>query len=65
MDVINLSLGGGANSETDGGSFAINNAMMAGTISVIATGNSGPKRGTMGTPSTARLRNCSWKHNES
>jgi len=55
MDVINLSLGGGANSETDGGSFAINNAMMAGTISVIATGNSGPKRGTMGTPSTARL----------
>ncbi|HJF31987.1 MAG TPA: S8 family serine peptidase, partial [Sporosarcina psychrophila] len=55
MDVINLSLGGGANSETDGGSFAINNAMMAGTISVIATGNSGPNRGTMGTPSTARL----------
>lgn len=55
MDVINLSLGGGANSETDGGSFAINNAMMAGTIAVIATGNSGPKRGTMGTPSTARL----------
>lgn len=55
MDVINLSLGGGANSETDGGSFAINNAMLAGTISVIATGNSGPKRGTMGTPSTSRL----------
>jgi len=55
MDVINLSLGGGANSETDAGSFAINNAMMAGTISVIATGNSGPNRGTMGTPATARL----------
>ncbi len=55
MDVINLSLGGGANTETDAGSFAINNAMMAGTISVIATGNSGPNRGTMGTPSTARL----------
>ncbi|MFJ7934339.1 S8 family serine peptidase [Sporosarcina sp. NPDC096371] len=55
MDVINLSLGGGSNTETDGGSFAINNAMMAGTISVIATGNSGPNRGTMGTPSTARL----------
>ena len=34
MDVINLSLGGGANSETDSGSFAINNAMMAGTIAV-------------------------------
>lgn len=55
IDVINLSLGGGANSEVDGASFAINNAMLAGTISVIATGNSGPKRGTMGTPSTARL----------
>jgi len=55
MDVINLSLGGGANSETDSGSFAINNAMMAGTISVLATGNSGPNRGTMGTPATSRL----------
>lgn len=55
MDVINLSLGGGSNSETDGASFAINNAMLAGTISVIATGNSGPNRGTMGTPSTSRL----------
>ena len=55
MDVINLSLGGGANTETDAGSFAINNAMMAGTISVVATGNSGPNRGTMGTPATARL----------
>jgi minor extracellular serine protease Vpr len=55
MDIINLSLGGGANSETDAGSFAINNAMIAGTIAVIATGNSGPNRGTMGTPSTARL----------
>ncbi|WP_252501969.1 S8 family serine peptidase [Sporosarcina sp. Marseille-Q4943] len=55
MHVINLSLGGGANSETDGASFAINNAMLAGTISVIATGNSGPNRGTMGTPATSRL----------
>ena len=55
IDVINLSLGGGANTETDGGSFAINNAMMAGTIGVSATGNSGPNRGTMGTPATARL----------
>src|SRR5690606_28177483 len=55
MDVINLSLGGGSNTETDAGSFAINNAMLAGTISVIATGNSGPNRGTMGTPGTARL----------
>ncbi|MFY3790110.1 S8 family serine peptidase [Ureibacillus sp. MALMAid1270] len=55
MDVINLSLGGGSNTETDAGSFAINNAMMAGTIAVIATGNDGPERGTMGTPGTSRL----------
>ena len=55
MDIINLSLGGGSNTETDAGSFAINNAMLAGTIAVVATGNSGPNRGTMGTPSTARL----------
>ncbi len=55
MDVINLSLGGGSNTETSANSFAINNAMLAGTISVVATGNSGPNRGTMGTPSTARL----------
>ncbi|QUW24031.1 S8 family serine peptidase [Sporosarcina sp. Marseille-Q4063] len=53
MDVINLSLGGGSNTETDTGSYAINNAMLAGVISVIATGNSGPNRGTMGTPATA------------
>ncbi|MTD30792.1 S8 family serine peptidase [Planomicrobium sp. YIM 101495] len=55
MDVINLSLGGGANSETDAGSFAINNAAMAGVVAALATGNSGPNRGTMGTPATARL----------
>ncbi|WP_311195571.1 S8 family serine peptidase [Planococcus sp. 107-1] len=55
MDVINLSLGGGTNSETDAGSFAINNAMLAGTVAVSATGNFGPDRGTIGTPSTARL----------
>lgn len=53
MDIINLSLGGGGNTEADAGSYAINNAMLSGTIAVIATGNSGPKRGTMGTPSTA------------
>ncbi|CEG22006.1 Minor extracellular protease vpr precursor [Planococcus massiliensis] len=55
IDVINLSLGGGTNSETDAGSFAINNAMLAGTVAVSAPGNFGPDRGTIGTPSTARL----------
>ncbi|WP_293921598.1 S8 family serine peptidase [Metasolibacillus sp.] len=55
IDVINLSLGGGSNSENDASSFAINNAALAGVIPVIATGNSGPNRGTLGTPSTAPL----------
>ncbi|MDW0116325.1 S8 family serine peptidase [Sporosarcina thermotolerans] len=55
MDVINLSLGGGVNTETASDSYAINNAMLAGTIAVVATGNSGPGRGSMGTPATARL----------
>lgn len=55
IDVINLSLGGGTNSETDAGSFAINNAMLAGTVAVSATGNSGPDSGSISTPSTARL----------
>ncbi|MFF2753541.1 S8 family serine peptidase [Psychrobacillus sp. NPDC058041] len=55
MDVINLSLGGGSNSETDAGAFAINNAMMAGTIGVLATGNDGPNRGTISPPATSRL----------
>ncbi|MBP2240945.1 subtilisin family serine protease [Cytobacillus eiseniae] len=55
MDVINLSLGGGSNSENDSLSYAINNAMMAGVISVVSSGNSGPNRGTVTTPGTARL----------
>ena len=55
MDVINLSLGGGNNSSTTADSIAINNAMLAGTIAVIATGNSGPGRGTIGTPAAAAL----------
>ncbi|SEJ63587.1 Peptidase inhibitor I9 [Bhargavaea ginsengi] len=55
MDVINLSLGGGGNTSISADSFAINNAMLQGTIAVVATGNSGPNRGTMGTPATATL----------
>lgn len=55
MDVINLSLGGGSNTSTTADTVAINNAMLAGTIAVSATGNSGPNRGTIGTPATAPL----------
>jgi minor extracellular serine protease Vpr len=53
MDVINLSLGGGSNSQTSSDSIAINNAMLAGTTAVIANGNDGPERGTIGTPATS------------
>lgn len=55
MDIINLSLGGGTNVSTTADSIAINNAMLAGVVSVVATGNSGPKRGTIGTPAAAAL----------
>ncbi len=55
MDIINLSLGGGNNSSTTADTVAINNAMLAGTVSVSATGNSGPNRGTIGTPAAAAL----------
>jgi minor extracellular serine protease Vpr len=53
MDVMNLSLGGSSTSSTASDSIAINNAALAGTIAVVATGNSGPNRGTIGNPSTA------------
>ncbi|GGA88600.1 S8 family serine peptidase [Ornithinibacillus halotolerans] len=55
MDVINLSLGGGSNSENDSLAYAINNAMMADVIAVLSSGNSGPGRGSVTTPGTSRL----------
>ncbi|WP_453993423.1 S8 family serine peptidase [Bacillus nitroreducens] len=55
MDIINLSLGGGSNSETAPDSIAINNAVIAGVTAIVATGNSGPGRSTIGNPSTAAL----------
>ncbi|MDX5474935.1 MAG: S8 family serine peptidase, partial [Bacillaceae bacterium] len=53
MDIINLSLGGSSNSQTASDSIAINNATLAGVTAVIATGNSGPNRGTIGNPATS------------
>ncbi|WP_339147997.1 MULTISPECIES: S8 family serine peptidase [unclassified Sutcliffiella] len=53
MDIINLSLGGSSNSQIASDAIAINNAAMAGVTAVIATGNSGPNRGTIGNPATA------------
>ncbi len=54
MDIINLSLGSSdSNSQTLSDAIAINNAALAGTTAVVATGNDGPNRGTIGSPSTA------------
>jgi minor extracellular serine protease Vpr len=53
MDVMNLSFRGNSMSSTASDSIAVNNAALAGTIAVIATGNSGPNRSTIGNPSTA------------
>ncbi|MBS4193062.1 S8 family serine peptidase [Bacillus sp. FJAT-49705] len=55
MDIINLSLGGSQNSQTASDAIAINNATLAGVTAVIATGNSGPNRGTIGNPATSAL----------
>lgn len=55
MDVINLSLGGGSNSENDSLAYALNNAMMGDVIAVNSSGNSGPGRGSVTTPGTSRL----------
>ncbi|MFF2753540.1 S8 family serine peptidase [Psychrobacillus sp. NPDC058041] len=55
MDVINLSLGGPSMSSVTADAFAINNAMLAGTVAAVATGNSGSARGSIGSPATAAL----------
>ncbi|MCZ0703074.1 S8 family serine peptidase [Natronobacillus azotifigens] len=55
MDIINLSLGGGNNDSTTVEAAAINNAALAGVTAVIATGNSGPNRETIGQPAVAPL----------
>ncbi|WP_210470074.1 S8 family serine peptidase [Sporosarcina sp. 6E9] len=55
MDIINLSLGSASDSSTLADAIAVNNAMLAGTVAVSATGNSGPNRGTIGSPATAAL----------
>ena len=54
MDVINLSLGASINDPLYPTSIAVNNAMLAGVVTVVAAGNSGPGEGTLG-PSAAAL----------
>ena len=55
MDVINLSLGNTLSDESQANSFALNNAMLLGTVSIAATGNSGPERSTVGGPATSTM----------
>ncbi|TVT27845.1 S8 family serine peptidase [Salinicoccus cyprini] len=55
MDVINLSLGNTLSDESQANSFALNNAMLLGTVAVAATGNSGPERSTVGGPATSTM----------
>src|SRR3990172_3724444 len=52
-DIISMSLGGGGNPD-DPVSTAVDNAVDAGIVSVIAAGNSGPYQETIMSPGTAR-----------
>ena len=54
IKVINLSLGTSASSDgTDSTSLAVNRAVDAGIVVVVAAGNSGPKTYTIGSPGAA------------
>lgn len=55
MDVINLSLGAGINDPLYPTSTALNNAMEAGTVALVAAGNSGPEPYTLGSPGASAL----------
>ncbi|HAX73642.1 MAG TPA: hypothetical protein DCY20_08960, partial [Firmicutes bacterium] len=55
MDVINLSLGGSSSSPFDPLVDAVNNATLAGVVTVISNGNSGPNQYTVGSPGVAPL----------
>ncbi|WKA57829.1 S8 family serine peptidase [Planococcus shenhongbingii] len=55
MDVINLSLNAYQTSEAEAMAFALNNAVLSGTLAVSAAGNNGLYRGSIGTPATSRL----------
>jgi minor extracellular serine protease Vpr len=53
-DVINLSLGASLGRENDPGSRAVDNAALAGVVSAVAAGNSGPGTYTLGSPAAAK-----------
>ena len=53
--ILSIYLRGGSNSQTAPDAIAINNATLAGVTAVIATGNSGPERSTIGNPASSAL----------
>lgn len=55
MDVINLSLGSNTNNEASADSVAVNNAMKAGVVAVVSSGNEGPGEATVSDPGTSEL----------
>ncbi|WP_404444535.1 S8 family serine peptidase [Sutcliffiella horikoshii] len=55
MDVINLSLGAGINDPYFPTSTALNYAVLSGVTAVVSAGNTGPNKGTLGSPGTAAL----------
>ncbi|CAH1201109.1 S8 family serine peptidase [Paenibacillus sp. JJ-223] len=55
MDIINLSLGNKSNDPSYVTSVALNNAMLAGVTSVVASGNDGPNRYTLGSPGASAM----------
>lgn len=55
MDVINLSLGSETNNQRSADSVAVNNAMKAGVVAVVSSGNSGPGAATVTDPGSSEL----------
>ena len=55
MDIINLSLGNLANDPSYITSVALNNAMLSGVTAVVASGNEGPNRYTLGSPGASAM----------
>ncbi|MDU4695425.1 MAG: S8 family serine peptidase [Paenibacillus sp.] len=55
MDVINLSLGSNTNNQRSADSIAVNNAMKAGVVAVVSSGNSGPGGATVTDPGSSEL----------
>ncbi len=54
LDVINLSLGSNGGNPDSPDSLALDEAMNAGVVAVVAAGNSGPGESTIGSPGTSR-----------